>query len=86
MLFGKSKAKNALCGVCSTLSAVLGVFAALTSLAALAGVYMSHFLSEGLTFGTAEGSLALVALAINLFLLKKMSEACACQCALPSKK
>lgn len=86
MLFGKSKAKNALCNVCSTVVAVIGVLAGVASLAALAGVYMSHFLSEGLTFGTAEGSLALMALGFNLFVLKKASDACGCQWAPSSKK
>jgi len=86
MFFGKSKSKNMYCDLCTILNLVIGVFAALLSLAALVGVYMSHVLPSGLVFGTTSGSLSIMAFGLSLFLLKKAMAACVCQCEIPRKK
>ena len=69
-----------MCGVCSTSSITLLVFSVLATVAALIGVFKAHFLSTGITFGTLNGSASLVALALNLFLVKKLGSCCPCQC------
>lgn len=74
-----------MCQTCSITTIILGVVAVLATLAALIGVYKAHFLSVGLTFGTLNGSVSLIALAINVFLIKKMASCCPCQCEVPKK-
>ena len=49
----------------------------LASVASLIGVYKSHFLSSGATFGTTSGSLALIAFVLSVTLWKK-SMCCCC--------
>jgi hypothetical protein len=78
-MFG-SKNKNGLCDVCTVVNCVIGVIAIIASLLALIGVYKAHMLTEGMTFGTTSGSLALLALGINLVLVRKISMICGCQC------
>jgi uncharacterized membrane protein YkgB len=85
-MFGHSKKNGGYCTSCTILNLVVGVVAALVSLAALVGVWKSHVLSSGLTFGTTSGSLSIMALALSLFLLKKAMAACFCQCGLPAGK
>ena len=75
-----------MCNACTTVNILLGVIAVITTLVSLVGVYMAHFLSTGLTFGTPSASFALIALTLNLFLVKKMASCCPCECALPAKK
>ncbi len=80
-MFTKSKKKSdGMCQVCTGLAIVLGVLAILSTIASVIGVYMAHFPSTGATFGTAVDSFALIALALNLFLLKKLAGGCPCQC------
>lgn len=74
------------CTACTATTVVIGVVAVIASVAGLIGIYKAHVLSTGLAFGTTSGSLSLIALALNLFLVKKISECCPCQCAVPSKK
>lgn len=83
-MFGFKKKKGSMCDFCMVTNIVISAFAVLATLAALIGVYKAHVLSNGIAFGTTSGSLSLLALAINLFLLKKALENCTC--ALPAKK
>lgn len=92
-MFKKSSKKKAsgfslggLCQYCSVTAIILGVISVLAVIAALMGVYKAHFLSAGLTFGTLNGSASLIALALTVILVKKLTAACPCQCAVPSKK
>ncbi|UPA22524.1 hypothetical protein K8942_05770 [Candidatus Peribacteria bacterium] len=94
-MFKKSSKKKAaaatfsiggMCQYCSVTTIVLGIITVVAVIAALVGVYKAHFLSAGLTFGTLNGSASLIALALTASLLKKLTKACPCQCALPSKK
>ena len=78
-MFTKSKKSSGMCQVCTGLAIGLGVLAILATVAALIGVYKAHFLSTGATFGTLNGSASLVALAVNLFLVKKIGGCCPCQ-------
>lgn len=80
MFFSTKKNKaTGMCQVCGGLAIVLCVLAILATIAALIGVYKAHFLSGGATFGTLNGSASLIALALNLFLVKKLCSACPCQ-------
>lgn len=74
-----SSKSTGLCQVCSVVAIVLCVLAILAAVAALIGVYKAHFLSTGLTFGTINSSASLIALALNLFLVKKLASCCPCQ-------
>jgi|GEM_PF-1582499 len=87
-MFSKSsKGKYAaFCGVCGTAGIVISVIAVLGSLASLVGVYMSHVRPEGIVFGDIHSSASLIALALNLFLVKKALEMCTCRCEVPTKK
>ncbi len=92
-MFSKSSKKKSagftlggMCQTCSITTILLGIVAVLATIAALIGVYKSHFLSAGLTFGTLNGSASLIALAFNVLIVTKLSKACPCQCAVPSKK
>lgn len=86
-MFGKkTKGKSGLCLACNGTNIVVGVLAVLMSVAGLIGVFKAHVLSTGFAFGTTSGSLSLLALALNLFLVKKISTCCPCQCAMPPKK
>lgn len=85
--FGKKpKGKNAICMSCNATTMVIGVIAVIASLVALIGVFKAHVLSTTFAFGTTSGSLSLMALALNLFLVKKISSCCPCQCGVPAKK
>lgn len=77
-MFGSNKKKGSMCDFCTVTNLVISAFAVLTTLAGLIGVYKAHVLSTGIAFGTTSGSLSLLALAINLFLLKKALENCSC--------
>jgi uncharacterized membrane protein YkgB len=81
-MFTKSSKKKStgMCQVCTVVSIILGVVSVLATIAALIGVYKAHFLSTGLTFGTLNDSASLIALALFLFLTKKLSTGCPCQC------
>jgi len=80
-MFAKSSKKTAAVyhKTCNVLMIVLAVLSTLSTIAALVGVYKAHFLSTGLTFGTLNDSASLIALALNLFLMKKVCSMCACQ-------
>jgi len=56
---------------------VVTVLLFLAMLAAAIGVYKSHFLSSGATFGTTSGSLSIIAFVISLMF---WSKACGCCC------
>lgn len=85
MLFGKSKAKNSPCTYCTVVTVVLAVIAAIVTIVSLIGLYMAHVsLEDGLVFGSVGGSMSIIALTINLFLVKKLAASCPCQCAMPA--
>ncbi len=84
-MFKSSKKKSGMCSFCEIQSIVLTALAAICTLAAIAGVYQAHVLSNGLTFGTSTGSLSIISLAISLFLLKKACDNCLCECKVPKK-
>ena len=50
---------------------IVTVLLFLATLAAAVGVYKSHFLSSGATFGTTSGSLSIIAFVISLTLWSK---------------
>jgi hypothetical protein len=77
---------NGMCQMCSVTFVILSVLAVIAAIAALIGVYKSHFLSTGLTFGTLNDSASLIALVLTLKFVSKLSKGCSCQCDLPSKK
>ena len=78
-MFHKSS-KNGPCTVCKVASAVIGILGLLVTIAAAIGVYKAHILSSGATFGTLNGSAAIIALVISLKLTKKTLSCCPCQC------
>lgn len=79
-MFSKSSKKkvapHTLCGVTDV---VIAIFAVITTLLSLAGVYMSHVRMEGIVIGDVHGAASLIALALNLFLLRKVCRSC-CGC------
>lgn len=84
-MFGKSSKKSASCTWCSVTSVIIIVLGAFALFASLVGVWMAHFgVENGPVFGTMSGSLSILSLIATLFLVKKMSNECACQ--MPSKK
>jgi hypothetical protein len=85
-MFGNSKKNGGYCTTCTIVNMIVGVVAVLISIAALVGVWKSHVLSSGMTFGTTSGSLSIMALAISLFLVKKAMSGCWCQCDVPTGK
>lgn len=67
------------CHTCKMTGILVFGLLLLTTLASLVGVYKSHFISAGATFGSTSGSLALIAFAINvMFLVKAMKHCCPC--------
>lgn len=66
---------------CTVTSVLIGIVGGLALIAALVGVWMAHFGSDqGPVFGTMSGSLSILALVACLFLAKKLSSCCPCQC------
>jgi hypothetical protein len=59
---------------------VVTVLLFLCALAALVGVYKSHFLAVGLTFGTTQGSLSLIAFAVTITVAMKQLIKCYTKC------
>ena len=51
---------------CMAVHLVVAALMLLFVLASLLGVYASHMLSEGLTFGTSQGSLAIIAFVVGV--------------------
>lgn len=69
------------CRWCSVTTVILVVLGALALFASLVGVWMAHFgVENGPVFGTMSGSLSIISLVVTLFLVKKMSAECPCQC------
>lgn len=83
-MFSALKREHTGCNVCPTGTMVIGIVAVLGTLASLINVLLSHVLPTGLTFGTSQGSVALIALALHLFLVLKIMAAC--PCTLPQAK
>lgn len=83
MMFSKKSPHKPACLVTHI---VVGALLFLASIAALLGVYMSHVLSTGLTFGTSSGSLSLIAFAICVMAFGKQMKACAGKCDMCSGK
>jgi hypothetical protein len=84
-MFKSSKKKSGICVFCEWLTIILTALSTITSIAAIAGLYKSHVMSDGLVFGTSTGSLSIIALIISLVFLKKTCEACMCECKIPKK-
>jgi hypothetical protein len=83
MFFGKKSPHKTGCMIFHMIIAVL-LFLAM--IAALVGVYMTHFLSTGLVFGTTSGSLAITAFAIaTAVFIKAMKSCCDGKCACNGK-
>ena len=79
-MFHKNGSKSsAMCTVCNIVTWVGMVLLALTTIAALVGVYKAHMLTGGAAFGTTNGSLSLLALAVNLAFFMKMMAHCPCR-------
>ncbi len=78
-MFMKSSKSSAMCTVCSIVTWIVMVLAALAVVASLVGVYKAHFLAGGATFGTTNGSLALISLVATLAFLMKMMMYCPCR-------
>ncbi len=69
------------CTTCKTVGWVSVLVYVVTTLIALYGAYNTHFLPSGFVAGTAEASLALVALLVSVtFLVKAVKKACPCGC------
>lgn len=79
-MFNKNGSKSsAMCTVCMVITWVIGVLVLLAAVASIVGVYKAHFLGGGATFGTTNGSLSLIALAVNLAFLVKVMMHCPCR-------
>jgi hypothetical protein len=50
-------------------AAVFGVLLFLASLAALAGIYYTHMVGGGATFGTTTASLSIIAFSVSIYVL-----------------
>ncbi|MDD4628589.1 MAG: hypothetical protein PHE68_04330 [Candidatus Peribacteraceae bacterium] len=72
--------KNSCSSACAAMNWIVCLVLFLTTLASLAGVYQVLFGGGGATFGSSNGSLALIALAINLMLWSKTMCRCLCSC------
>ena len=73
-----NKGSSSPCKPCTWVSFIVAILVLLSSVASLVGVYKAHFLVGGATFGTTNGSLALIALVANLAFLKKVMSCCPC--------
>lgn len=76
-MFSKSKSKKkdiVVAEASAAMGALLWVLGVLSTVASVIGVYKAHLLSTGLTFGTLTCSASLMALALNLFLIKKVAD------------
>ena len=88
--FHKSNSSKGPCGVCKVVMIILGVIVLLSTIVSLIGVYKAHLPigtlggvftgADGFSFGSTSGSLSLIALALNIVLMKKCMNACPCQC------
>lgn len=63
---------SARCTVCKILGILATLVLTLTTVAALVGVYRTHVLPGGMSFGTPEGSLALLVLVLSAAIWVKM--------------
>lgn len=84
-MFKSSKKKSGMCLLCEWMSIILTALAAISSLAALAGLYKAHVMSSGIVFGTSGASLSIIALILSLMFLKKNCDECMCECKVPKK-
>ena len=65
---------------CMVVHLLVALLLFLGSVASLVGVYKSHVMPEGLTFGTTSGSLALLAFAVTITLFLKQVKNCFMKC------
>jgi hypothetical protein len=79
MLFLNSK-KPAHTPGCLAVHMVIAALFLLMSVVAFIGVYTTHFLPDGLTFGNSSGSLAIIAFAFTLGLFFNQVKACVMKC------
>ena len=79
-MFGKNGSKpGPMCTVCMVVQWVIAVVILLGAIASVIGVYKAHFLVGGATFGTTNGSLALIAMVVSLAMLMKVMMCCPCR-------
>jgi hypothetical protein len=73
---------------CMVMHLVLAGLLLLAAVASLLGVYLSHFLESGLTFGTSAGSLSLIAFTFTVTMFLHQLKACmtSCEICSPGKK
>lgn len=68
--------------VCKIIGGLAALILTLTTIASLVGVYRTHLLPGGLTFGSLEGSVALAVLVLSLIAwVKTVHKMCPCGCA-----
>lgn len=79
-MFNKNGSKSGpMCTVCMVITWIIAILVLLAAVASILGVYKAHVLAGGATFGTTNGSLSLIALAVNLAFLVKMMAYCPCR-------
>lgn len=67
------------CAGCKLFGAVVALLLTLTTIAALVGVWVTHFTESGMLFGSLNGSIALITLIISLMAwLKVVKKMCPC--------
>ena len=68
------------CAGCKLFGAVVALLLTLTTIAALVGVWVTHFTESGMLFGSLNGSVALITLIISLMACIKVAKKM-CPCA-----
>ncbi|MDD5103808.1 MAG: hypothetical protein PHX93_05420 [Candidatus Peribacteraceae bacterium] len=65
-------------GACTAVNWIICLLLFLTTITAFVGVYRSHFGLNGMTFGSTNGSLALLAFIVSLTMWSKWMCKCLC--------
>ena len=67
------------CAGCKALTAIVALLSTLTTIATAIGVYQTHLTDQGWMFGTANGSLAVLAFIVSIMCwLKLVKKMCPC--------
>lgn len=61
------------CNVCKSFKILVAIVVTLTTIAAIIGVWKTHFLSTGLSFGSMAASLSLIALVYSITTWRKIT-------------
>lgn len=67
------------CAACKAVALISTIIIGILAIASLFGVYSAHFTDAGLTFGTVEGGVSIIAAVFALKVGVKMSKKC-CGC------